>query len=557
MPSKFYSHFILLCLLTTNALAGQTTRVSVASKGTQASTGGNLPRISADGRIVAFISRAPNLVPGDTNGGDDFFVHDRQTKQTTRVSVSSTGAQGTGGYIGYNFGVHTPSLSADGRYVAFASRLNNLVAGDISGYQDVFVHDRVTHQTRSISMDTSGVSGFSDTTPSISADGRYVAFISLSRYVAQDTNNGFDAYVYDRVTRKIGMVSISSSGVQGNQNSSGTSISADGRYVAFSSAANNLVAGDTTTSPKDLFVHDRVTHKTTRVNISSSGVQANGGVDETFSLSADGRYVAFSSGASNLVPGDTNRQGDIFIHDRTAHQTTRVSVGINGTQSNANSGYPSITPDGRYVAFVSFASNLIVGDTYGNDIFVYDRLTKKTTLSSVDSNGAKGYGSDGLPSINSDGRTIAFPSDAKLVAGDSNNAIDVFVRDSQLDTVHHADLKITTTIKPVSLKLNSNGAFTYTITNNGPDAVNNVSVLHLITSGGTTVSLIPSQGSCSLSAIETVCSLGKLLAGKSLTIQAVIKATGNPLSQQVSVSGEPVDAVPSNNSISVSTTAAP
>ena len=156
-------------------------------------------------------------------------------------------------------------------------------------------------------------------------------------------------------------VSVASDGTQSNNSSYNPSISANGRYVAFESEATNLVRGDTNNF-RDIFVHDRQTGQTTRVSVASDGTQANGHSYDP-SISADGRYVAFASLANNLVSGDTNDQQDIFVHDRQTGQTTRVSVASDGTQASGHSFNPSISADGRYVAFVSSASNLVGGDT--------------------------------------------------------------------------------------------------------------------------------------------------------------------------------------------------
>jgi len=222
-------------------------------------------------------------------------------------------------------------------------------------------------------------------------------------------------------------VSVASDGTQGNDNSWDPSISADGRYVAFFSHASNLVPGDTN-GKADVFVHDRVTGQTTRVSVASDGTEGNG-YSWFPSISADGRYVAFESIASNLVPGDTNGVSDVFVHDRLTGQTTRVSVASDGTQGHSASDHPSISADGRYVAFESFASNLVPGDTNGKrDVFVHDRLTGQTARVSVASDGTQGNGDSIYPSISADGRYVAFVSGASnLVPGDANGNIDVFI----------------------------------------------------------------------------------------------------------------------------------
>ena len=265
----------------------------------------------------------------------DVFVYDRQTRQTTRVSVASDGTQG-------NNGSGRLALSADGRYVAFVSLATNLVSGDTNGVMDTFVHDRQTGQT----------------------------------------------------TR----VSVASDGMQGNADSGFPSISADGRYVAFWSYASNLVSGDTNLV-MDTFVHDRQTGQTTRVSVASDGTQANDWGGNDF-ISADGRYVGLTYIASNLVSGDTNGTWDAFVHDRQTAQTTRISVASDGTQGDDRSGGSSISADGRYVGFTSSASNLVTGDTNGTwDACVHDRQTGQTIRVSVDSNGIQGNGwSDRQPS---------------------------------------------------------------------------------------------------------------------------------------------------------------
>jgi Tol biopolymer transport system component len=183
--------------------------------------------------------------------------------------------------------------------------------------------------------------------------------------------------VHDRQTGATTRVSVASDGTQAHAGASHPSISADGRYVAFHSLSNNLVPGDT--NAYDVFVHDRQTGATTLVSVASDGTQANEQSRHP-SISADGRYVAFHAHDSNLVPGDTNNAWDTFVHDRQTGETTRVSVASDGTQGNSFSRHPIISADGRSVAFESEASNLVSGDTNGPgvtgiDIFVHDRGT--------------------------------------------------------------------------------------------------------------------------------------------------------------------------------------
>src|SRR5256712_380330 len=223
-------------------------------------------------------------------------------------------------------------------------------------------------------------------------------------------------------------VSVDSHGAQGNGGSFDPAISADGRFVAFDSVASNLVAGDTNAA-FDVFVRDRKTGKTRRVSVDSHGAQGNGDSFDP-AISADGRFVAFDSVASNLVAGDTNAASDVFVRDRKTGKTRRVSVASHGTQGNGASFGPSISADGRFVAFTSAASNLVAGDSNeAYDVFVRVRKTAKPSPASLDSHGAQGNGESFNPAISADGRFVAFRSSASnLVAGDTNGAADVFVR---------------------------------------------------------------------------------------------------------------------------------
>ncbi|MBK8019838.1 MAG: hypothetical protein IPK19_00100 [Chloroflexi bacterium] len=226
-------------------------------------------------------------------------------------------------------------LSADGRYVVFRSTASNLVSGDTNNANDVFVHDRQTHQTTRISVASDGAqsNGFSGE-GDISGDGRYVAFESgANNLVASDTNNTFDVFVHDRQTGQTSRVSIASDGSQANQSSYYTNLSSDGRYVVYSSFATNLVTSDTN-NQSDIFIHDRQTGQTTRVSVASNGSQANGGSDTSVVSSDD---VTLHSTATDLVTGDSNGQSDVFVHDRQTGQTSRVSIASDGSQANGGS----------------------------------------------------------------------------------------------------------------------------------------------------------------------------------------------------------------------------
>jgi hypothetical protein len=420
----------------TGAAPGLTRRVSVDSVGGQADGPSEYPAISADGRYVAFHSSATDLVPFDTNGRNDVFVHDRWTLATERVSLSSGGGEGNSDSL-------HPTISDDGRYVAFDSNASNLVSGDTNGRVDIFVRDRQTNTTERVSLSSSEAQG-NDTSwyPAISGDGRYVAFQSFAtNLVSGDTNGVEDVFVRDRQAGTTVRVSVSSSGVQGNNGSWDAAISSNGRFVAFGSDATNLVTGDTN-GYGDVFVRDRDTDtdgifdeagsvSTTRVSVSNGGAQGNG---ESYyaAISAEGGYVAFGSAATNLVSGDTNGYLDVFVRDRQAGTTTRMSLSSAGIQGNGGSFAPAISSDGSLVAFQSQASNLVLGDSNGlSDVFVRDRQASITERVSVSSFGGEGNGESLDAAISGDGNQVAFDSLASnLVAGDSNGCQDVFLHDA-------------------------------------------------------------------------------------------------------------------------------
>lgn len=359
---------------------GFTSRVSVNSVGAEGDESSTDPSISSNGGYVAFESDATNLVAGDTNGFFDIFVHDRQTGATTRVSVDSAGTEG----IGASF---NPSISSDGEYVAFESDVD-FVLNDVALW-DIYVHDRQTGATTLVSVDSLGVAGTDNSyVPSISGDGRYVAFESLATNLlgAGNDNNGFsDVFVHDLQTGATSRVSVDSAGAEGDNNSYSPSISGDGRYVAFVSDATNLLGvGNDTNGSRDVFVHDRDADgngtydeplgvSTVRVSVDSLGAEANGDSSSS-SISADGRYVAFESNASNLVDDDINASTDVFVHDLLTATTTRVSVDLAGVEGNGNSNNPSMSADGKSVTFQSDADNLVAGDTNAAPDIFFDDL---------------------------------------------------------------------------------------------------------------------------------------------------------------------------------------
>jgi Tol biopolymer transport system component len=410
---------------------GVTERVSTSSQGAAGDNDSLLAAVSADGRFVAFVSLASTLVPGDTNGTSDVFVRDQTTGTTERVSVDGRGRQSTGGDAGgvldTNWG--PPAISADGRYVAFASSATNLVKGDRNQVADVFVRDRVAGTTERVSVVSRKLEANGESSqPAISPDGRFVAFASFAdNLVPDDTNFTSDVFLVDRTGGGPQRVSVSNTGQQGENRSGSPSISADGRFVAFMSSSDALVPGDGD-GASDIFVRDRAAATTEGISVAPTA-SGFGATSSSPAITPDGRFVVFDSWEPDLVPGDTNNSFDVFVRDRATGGLERVSVSSAGVQGDDWSLAPSISSDGNLVAFHSLAANLVVDDgNFDFDVFVRDRGAGTTVRASVRSDGTEGGLSLGSqnPSISGDGRVVAFESEADLVPADAGFPVDVF-----------------------------------------------------------------------------------------------------------------------------------
>ncbi len=413
------------------------------------------PSLSADGRYLVFLSNVTGLVAGDTNAISDAFVLDRQTGQIERVSVTSAGAEAT---LGACCAEYAAVISGDGRFVAFSSFANDLVPNDTNAVQDIFLHDRQTGVTLLVSVDSSGNQANDNAIyPSISGNGRYIAFQSDATNLVSDDSNGFqDIFVHDSQTGETVRVSVTHDGQQSNHDSFITinrAISEDGRFISFESLADNLVLNDTN-SVRDAFVHDRDADNdgifdepgattTVRVSVATDGTEGNGHLSESYqpALAGNGRYVAFQSFATNLVPNDTNLMLDVFVRDRDtdadgifdepgAVLTERVSVDSSGGQSNGGSGQAGITADGRYITFYSTATNLTDGAGGPQSIFLHDRTTGETIRLSETGSGANPDNTSNGAMIAANGPIVAFTSLAtNLVDDDTNQTFDVFLYD--------------------------------------------------------------------------------------------------------------------------------
>lgn len=400
-------------------------RVSVSVGGEEGDGPSERPAILADGRYISFDSTASNLVVSDTNGplGVDVFWVDRATGEIRRVSVSSTGVEGN------NFS-YVSDLSNDGRFVTFYSAATTLVVSDTNGWWDVFVHDTWAGETKLVSVNSQGVQAQNggSGSPSISDDGRYIAFSSGADNLVENDTNGFgDVFVHDLWTGETERVSVSSSGGQANFFSDSPSISSNGRFIAFSSSASNLVVGDSN-GHGDIFIHDRNTGETTRVSINSTGEQSNN-LSHLPAISADGRFIAYDSRATNLVPDDTNGERDVFVYDRLTGITKRVSINPSGEQGNGESRNAAISADGRFISFYSLADTLVPNDTNNEaDVFVYDQLTGFIMRVSVSEAGIEGNSYSYHSALATECRCIVFDSMASnLISNDLNGVEDIFV----------------------------------------------------------------------------------------------------------------------------------
>lgn len=377
------------------------------------------PALSADGRFVAFTSRATDLVAGqnDSNQSPDVFLYDRLTDASALVSHASSSALRTG-----DQGSFDPSLSADGRFVAFAGPATDLVTG-VGGAGNVFLYDRLLGTVARVASSDLPVSS-----PVLSADGGVIAYFAGDR----GSFEGARLFLFDRLA---GTSSLLASGAVE------VALSADGRYVAFTSRAADLVAGQADANGRfDVFVHDRLARATALVSHAGDSRAAGEGESLAPDISADGSWIAFSSFADDLVAGrrDTNFTADVFLHERATGRNRVVTVHAAGLASRTpigSSTSPSISADGRYVAFASTADELVPGQVdrnAGSDVFLYDRATRRVVLvsRSTASPLATGDGASAKPLISRDGDFIAFESRAgDLVPGqaDQGLTIDVFL----------------------------------------------------------------------------------------------------------------------------------
>lgn len=415
---------LYLFLVLFSTMVNGTELISISSSQASANDESSAAAFTSDGRFVVFESAATNLVPNDTNAKRDIFLRDRLHHTTVRVSVSTSGTEA-------NDNSSSPSISKDGKLVVFSSSADNLVTGGRRGGQ-VYLRNLETNETRCISVNAAGEMGnFSSGAPMISADGRYVVFMSsASNLVSNDNNDKMDIFLCDLQSHTIELVSISSNGEQADNFSYSAAIDGNGSHIVFASHATNLVANDYN-GASDVFLRDIQKHTTVRLSVSSDNSEADYASGSP-SISEDGRYVVFDSSASNLVANDTNEKKDIFLRDIENNTTKRLSISSTSEQANDSSYFPHISGDGAYVVFDSYASNLVpaLGTTPYSQVYIHGVESGRTACISKNLSGEYSGGISEWSFIGS-GEYVSFQSYASdIVSNDTNGKRDIFLADN-------------------------------------------------------------------------------------------------------------------------------
>lgn len=407
------------------ALIGANTLVSRDSSGVKGSGDSYSGDISLDGRHVVFMSSAANLVSSDTNGVSDIFLKDTSTSGITRISVDSSGNQANGSSS-------TPKISGNGKYIVYISAATNLVSGDTNGYNDVFRYNISTGATERVSVSSTGVEANNQSlSPNTDLEGRFVVFTTQSTNLdVTDGNGQYDIVLKDMNSGSATYISQSDAGVLSNGSSSSASISCDGRYVAFTSGGSNLVSGDTN-GYDDVFVTDMLSTRTV-----TNATLGGNGWSTTSDISCDGKYILYTSSATNQISGDTNDVTDAFRYERSTGTKVRVSLRENGTTTLQSTSGMALSADGKYALFTSTGVNVLTNtvsnytDYNTTSLLIRDMSNSSVRAVNVRSDLQTSY--SGLTSVASFSGSNKVVYDSKgysLVSDDNNGYLDVFTVD--------------------------------------------------------------------------------------------------------------------------------
>jgi Tol biopolymer transport system component len=412
----------------TSAATPKTKLASQNNEGFQANQESLRHEISASGRFVVYDSDAGNLVAEDLNGRTDIFIRDFKAGTTKLVNSALGGGVGNGGSA-------RPTVSGNGRFIAFLSTSTDLIAGGTNGLAHVFVRDRKKGKTELISKSSVGTQANGGSLDAvISADGRWVAFESgADNLVVKDTKGKRQIYLFDRDTDKLILVSRNNAGTAGNGQSEEPAISANGRYIVYQSSATNLKSKDNK-SRLQIFLFDKRKKRTEFISRNKMGKAGN---DHSVNpaISGDGARVVYASAATNLGK-DTNGRADAYMRDRKARKTSRVSLNwkgkqLNGGNAGANS-EPDISASGRWVAFKSSAKNATKGSTHSGVYYhIYARDLVSGTIKRISRRAKPANDESDEPELSRDGTFVSFRSDATnlIKGGDANgDKEDIFRR---------------------------------------------------------------------------------------------------------------------------------
>lgn len=441
--------------------------VSVASGGAPSNGGSFFVTTSNDGRYLTFMSLAKNLAPEPPSAEENFsdvFFRDRLTDETIKVSKSMNGGLANEASL-------DPTITTDGRFIAYFSYASNLIPDDNNGADwsrqglDVFVWDRHSQQNVRVSLNETGGEIKGNSVGIISADGKYILFVTDGRVFASDWDHAHPSALYLREwhSGQIERISVALDGGFPNAEPEHPSISLDNRFVVFDSDASNLVADDNN-GQKDVFVYDRLSQTTRLISRDAAGRPANGRSTQS-EIALDGKTVTFVSDATNLVPGDTNGKADIFVYEMDTDRISLVSRAEDGAQGNGDSREPSLCGDGRFVSYTTDANNLFPNDANNQrDIILFDRVKGTNSVATKNWEGVYGNGKAHRSFLMPDCRSIAYASDASnLVPGDDNGTRDIFVGDIWLP----ADLSRSSIYAPGSVKPGDVIIYSFDVRNDG------------------------------------------------------------------------------------------